>query len=174
MDISGIVDIRKREMSRLRLIISSVLLLFGALLLITPLFEPTGTVNFGEDGMVNGFEHASDISAMRNPVSRLIYTFGDWECHQHASRSFFVNGNQMPVCARCTGIFVSIGIFAFLLVFFRIKMPFWMIIALILPLALDGGIQLITAYESTNILRLITGILAGLATVVGFDSIIED
>ncbi len=174
MDLRNLVEIRRREMSWPRLIMSSALLLFSALLVIAPFLEPPGTVNFGENGAVNTLEHARNISGMQNPVSRLIYTFGDWECHQHASRSFFLNGNQMPVCARCTGIFVSIGIFAFLLVFFRIKMPFWMIVALIVPLALDGGIQLITSYESTNLLRLITGTLAGLATVVGFNTIIED
>ncbi len=169
-----VFEIEKRGLSYIRLGISTALLIFGLLLLIAPILEPPNTVNFGENGIVGSFEHASNISHMQNPVSRAIYTFGDWECHQHASRSFFINGNQMPVCARCTAIFLSISFTAFLLVFIRIKAPFWVIIALIIPMALDGGIQLITPYESNNILRFITGSLAGFATVLAFDSIIED
>jgi len=174
MELSGIIQIEKRELSRPRLIISSLLFVFGMLLVLAPFLEPAGTVNFGENGIVGRFEHSQDIVHMQNPVSKLIYTFGDWECHQHASRSYFLNGNQMPVCARCTGIFVSMSVFAMLFVFFRVKMPFWRIIALIMPLALDGVVQLMSSYESSNIMRLITGILAGFATVTAFDGIIED
>lgn len=174
MEIEKLMQIERRELSGPRLLISSLLFIFGMLLLIAPLLEPPGTVNFGENGVVGRFEHYQNISGMQNPVSKAMYIFGDWECHQHASRSYFLNGNQMPVCSRCSGIFISIGISAMIFVFFRIKMPFWMIIALIVPLALDGGIQLISSYESSNIIRLITGILAGFATVAAMDGIIED
>ena len=168
------MEIERRKLSYIRFGISLGLLIFGILLLVAPLLEPPGTVDFGNNGIVGQFEHAQNISQMQNPVAKAIYTFGDWECHQHASRSFFINGNQMPVCARCTGIFLAISLTAFLLVFLRIKVPFWFIIALIVPLAVDGGVQLITSYESTNLIRLITGVLAGFATVVAFDMVIEE
>jgi uncharacterized membrane protein len=38
-----------------------------------------------------------------------------------------------------------------------------MVVLLALPMALDGGIQAITDYESTNLLRTATGLLAGIA-----------
>ncbi|MDY3097688.1 DUF2085 domain-containing protein, partial [Methanobrevibacter sp.] len=27
-------------------------------------------------------------------------------CHRNPERSFFINGHQLPVCARCTGFYV--------------------------------------------------------------------
>lgn len=41
---------------------------------------------------------------------RIIYYFGDFNCHQLEERSLYVNGNQMPMCARCTGIFVGLAL----------------------------------------------------------------
>jgi uncharacterized membrane protein len=39
--------------------------------------------------------------------SALVYVAGSQICHQRAERSFHIAGRQMPVCARCTGIYVS-------------------------------------------------------------------
>jgi len=36
-----------------------------------------------------------------------IYGIGAWICHQHADRSFYLWAMQMPVCARCTGIYLG-------------------------------------------------------------------
>ncbi len=44
------------------------------------------------------------------------YTAGSLVCHQQEQRSFVIAGRQMPVCARCTGLYVSAfigGIVAF-------------------------------------------------------------
>ncbi len=38
---------------------------------------------------------------------KLVYYFGDFNCHQKSERSFYVNGNQMPVCARDVGVFTG-------------------------------------------------------------------
>lgn len=167
------LEVERRDPTKIRISISSAIFLFGILLFIVPVMEPPHTVNFGENGIVGQMEHYENISKMRNPVSKAIYLFGDWECHQHASRSFFINGNQMPVCARCAAIFISISITSLILLFFRIKMPLWLIIVLIVPLAVDGSLQLITSYESTNLIRFFTGYLSGFATVVAFNMIIE-
>ena len=174
MHLSDFFEMSRRKASFIRIVIGLSLLIFAVLLIIAPFLEAPGTVDFGNNGIVGKFEHAGNISHMQNPVARAIYTFGDWECHQHASRSFFLNGNQMPVCSRCTAIFLSIGITTFALVFFRIKANFWTILLLILPMAIDGGLQLLTPYESTNLIRFITGALAGFATVIAFDTITEE
>lgn len=81
-------------------------------------------------------------------------------CHQLPYRSFFFKGYQFPLCARCTGITLG-HISAFVLAPFHI---FGIRITLLMiPLALDGGIQYISQYESNNIKRVITGFLYGFA-----------
>jgi len=35
------------------------------------------------------------------------YAVGSVICHQLPERSFFIDGRQLPVCARCTGLYVS-------------------------------------------------------------------
>ena len=37
----------------------------------------------------------------------LVYAAGSNVCHQRPERSFHIAGRQMPVCARCTGLYVS-------------------------------------------------------------------
>jgi uncharacterized membrane protein len=39
--------------------------------------------------------------------SAAVYAAGAVVCHQRPERSFFVSGQPLPVCARCTGLYVS-------------------------------------------------------------------
>ena len=165
---------RRENPSLIRVLVSLSLLFLAALLIIAPYLEPPGTIYLGNNGKANTIDHQAEINNLSNPVARAVYYFGDWECHQHADRSFFLHNNQMPVCARCTSIFLFIGLTAFFLVFFRIRMSFLLIVLLIVPMGLDGTIQLITPYESTNLIRFITGALAGFASVIAFDSIFNE
>ena len=48
-----------------------------------------------------------------------VYLVGGLLCHQRPERSFFLWGSQMPVCARCTGIYVGAAIFVLTHVAFR-------------------------------------------------------
>lgn len=98
-------------------------------------------------------------------------------CHRIAERSFFVAGRQMPLCARCTGMYLGMlaGLIFQLPRGRRSEFP---PLKIILPLsilfavfALDGInsflVTLPTAphlYEPTNFLRLMTG--AGLGMLV--------
>jgi uncharacterized membrane protein len=36
-----------------------------------------------------------------------IYAVGAVVCHQQPARSFFIDGQPLPVCARCTGLYVG-------------------------------------------------------------------
>jgi len=38
-----------------------------------------------------------------------VYAAGSVICHQLPERSFFLDGRQLPVCARCTGLYLSAG-----------------------------------------------------------------
>ena len=124
-----------------------------------------------------------------NPVFGLVYAFGDINCHQKHDRSWKINENQMPVCARDVGIFMGFfmgSLFfrmrgynrwtvrdSFLSVFDddsiesvylndgRLRLMILFLALGIVPMAMDGFTQLLTAYESTNIIRVITGFMAG-------------
>ena len=80
-------------------------------------------------------------------------------CHGKAERSFFINGKQFPICARCTG--ELIGIIMIAITYWFYHLPTLYAIFLLFPMILDGGIQLFTKYESNNYLRFFTGFLFG-------------
>jgi uncharacterized membrane protein len=87
-------------------------------------------------------------------------------CHGIRERCLELFGVPMPICARCVGIYAGIlaGIVLFLLL--PVLRERTMRIAAFLavtPLAIDGLTQLAGLRESTNPLRLSTGIVAGLA-----------
>jgi uncharacterized membrane protein len=110
-----------------------------------------------------------------------IYDYYAVECHQLPERSFYLNGRQMPLCARCTGI--AVGMFAGNLVYplfgDRMMDSFysreWVLPALgicclgMVPLVVDGTVQLFTEYRSNNPLRLATGVLFGVSLTLAFD-----
>lgn len=80
-------------------------------------------------------------------------------CHQRVDRSFFIKGYQFPVCARCTGLII--GYMAAIVIYGFIKFRFIIYLALVCPMAIDGITQYIKLRESTQFLRIITGILGG-------------
>lgn len=84
---------------------------------------------------------------------------GRWSgCHQLAERSFFVNGYQFPVCARCTGVFVG---YIICLSTFFLLLNLKIALAGCFIMFLDWFIQYKEWHESTNIRRFITGVLGG-------------
>ncbi|MCI6486722.1 MAG: DUF2085 domain-containing protein [Clostridiales bacterium] len=80
-------------------------------------------------------------------------------CHCRSDRSFFYHGEQFPICARCTGELLGIIFSLFSCFFFRL--PVWLSVLFMLPLCVDGFVQLKTSYESTNIKRVVTGFFFG-------------
>ncbi len=153
------------------IILAAVLSGWVFLILLAPLLEPPGTVQFDDRGVV-GFIDYDERTDTMNPLSRTIYRIGDRMCHLKASRSLTIRGNQFPFCARCFAIFLGMALGAILTNFRYIELKVWMIVGGLLPIALDGGIQAISTYESTNALRLVTGGLAGGMTAVAMGMII--
>lgn len=92
-----------------------------------------------------------------------------WGCHQMPSRSYFVFGYQFPLCARCMGILFG-EILVCVLVLFDKSLDLLYALGLIMPTAIDGILQLKGFYESNNIRRLVTGVIAG----IGIGYIIYD
>jgi uncharacterized membrane protein len=80
-------------------------------------------------------------------------------------RSFFFNGKQFPICARCTGIMCGYTIAIICLLFF-ISFTFIVSIILIVPMVIDGTGQLYSKWKSTNSRRFLTGLLAGIGIIL--------
>jgi uncharacterized membrane protein len=120
----------------------------------------------------------------------VLYWIGDFNCHQKEERSIILNDNQMPYCARDVGMFLGMTAGALLMVWSRPRFSIWetsvsmlpesalkkvkgvMPIfffavmfwgAFLVPMMLDGGYQLLTDYESTNPVRIVTGFFGGMA-----------
>ncbi len=101
-------------------------------------------------------------------------------CHRIASHSFLINGDPMPLCARCTGIYL--GVVTGLLIQFAsrrrkvCRLPgrgvAFVLGLFIVLMAIDGANSYLTllpggtgVYEPHNALRLITGIYCGFAVI---------
>ena len=87
-------------------------------------------------------------------------------CHCRDDRSFYYKGRKFPICARCTGELVGIVIGTLFFIFFQPK--FLILLFVLIPMILDGSIQMLTTYESTNLRRLVTGVLFGYGLVTLF------
>ena len=85
-------------------------------------------------------------------------------CHRMPERSFFFRGHQFPICARCTGVLIGYIIGIFYLIFYN-KLGYTFELLLMIPLLIDGIGQYRGYFVSTNIRRLITGILGGISFI---------
>jgi uncharacterized membrane protein len=87
-------------------------------------------------------------------------------CHGIAHRCLTISGTPMPICARCVGIYG--GFLAGLILFPILKGANERVMRILLAVAalamfLDGVTQAIGLRESTNPLRLATGLTVGAA-----------
>ena len=105
----------------------------------------------------------------------ILERIGSAVCHQMAERSFIFDGMQMPLCARCTGIYTGV-FFAFCFFFLKKRMgsgrPFSMpqtilAAAAILPVGIDGAGSYLGFWESSQFLRILTGSIVGVV-IPGF------
>lgn len=89
-------------------------------------------------------------------------------CHRLPERTFKIKGYYFPVCARCTGIYISMLIFLILSRNIQLNTIFSALIGitLIVPMGIDGTTQLLGLRISNNKLRLITGLLGGVGLVI--------
>lgn len=143
------------------LLIAFVASLFWLLLVvISPYLVPSGTLA-DISGRVGGHENEDQFEGL-NSVAHAVYWIGDAECHQLSDRSYYLNDNQMPFCARDFGLFLGLPLGFGIASFHRTRLKPWLYLLALVPLAVDGGIQAVTSYESNNPLRLVTGLLAGL------------
>lgn len=84
-------------------------------------------------------------------------------CHQRADRSFFIGDYQMPVCARCTGVFTGYLMAVLWTPFSKGHETASKAAAAIgsLLMLADWSLQALKIKESTNWRRLFSGIAGG-------------
>jgi uncharacterized membrane protein len=155
---------RRSPLQKWKLTMLAIFVAWLVLILAAPLSLPSGSVK-DLSGAVGRLDNPGQEARM-NLFAQAVYTMGDIECHQIASRSFYLNGNEMPICSRDMGLSIGLitGVLVAILISRRID---WRLLALgLVPIVLDGGLQSISSYQSNNILRLATGILAGTCTAL--------
>jgi uncharacterized membrane protein len=166
---------RREKSSKTILIIFVVFLLWSMLQFLAPLTVPQNSIDdlTGLVGVADNDEALSNIP----PPWNAVYSIGDRLCHQRAERSFFINGNQMPFCSRCTAIWLGFVVGLGLMIFLKIELTekFLLLILLgIIPIGIDGVGQQIGLWESTNIIRVTTGLLTGIVCGVTVGIIIDE
>jgi uncharacterized membrane protein len=149
--------------------------IFSLLQFIAPIALPKGSVN-NLDGISAISDNENVINKMPAPWN-FIYSAGDRLCHQKADRSFFINDNQMPFCARCVAIFLGITIGIGFMIFFRLQLDLKFLLLLLMgfiPIGIDGIGQQMGFWESNNLIRLITGLLIGIVSGITISIIIDE
>jgi uncharacterized membrane protein len=83
----------------------------------------------------------------------------------------------MPFCSRCTAIWLGLAIGLGVMVFYRIQLNekfLFVVIAGLAPIGIDGIGQLFGFWESTNIMRVVTGLIIGIACGISIGIIIDE
>jgi len=116
---------------------------------------------------------AAPVIASRAPArgwlfraAALSYIGGAVVCHQRPERSFHIEGSQMPVCARCTGLYAAapLGLLAAIVAGrrpLRWRAPRVLLLASAAPIALSVAAEAAGLWAPSNIARFITAVPAG-------------
>jgi uncharacterized membrane protein len=159
----SLMMVKREKVSKTIFIIFIVMFLFVLIQIFSPSILPEGTcVNL--TGAVGLIDNQEKIEIIPFPL-KLPYSFGDLLCHQKSERSFFLNGNQLPFCSRCTAIWIGLLIGVSLILFYQIDLNerFMLLIILsLVPIGVDGTGQLFGFWESSNLSRVITGLIVGI------------
>jgi uncharacterized membrane protein len=97
------------------------------------------------------------------------YEIGSRICHQRPERSFHLAGVQMPVCARCFGLYAGGAAGLMLAWIVRLSSGSRTRLALAIgaaPIAVTVGLEWIGLIQTSNAVRWLTGVPLGL--VAGF------
>jgi uncharacterized membrane protein len=170
--IPWIISVKKYEVPLVGIIIFIIITIWSLGMIIAPLTLPPDSVN-DLTGTVGPMDNQDQIDEM-NGYAKFYYQAGDANCHTIKERSFFINGNQMPFCARDVAIFFGMALGMGIVLFVRFPIKLWWVIGGLIPIGLDGGLQLVTSYESNNLFRVLTGGLAGVVTMLALGFVVHD
>jgi uncharacterized membrane protein len=114
------------------------------------------------------------LSAPALPVALagVTYLFGALICHQLPDRSFHIDGAQLPVCARCIGIYAGTALATLSRLVpgsdprttrHRGLTPRVILIAGMVPTAVTVGLEAAAVWYPSNLVRALTGVVLGAA-----------
>lgn len=101
-------------------------------------------------------------------ISRPIYKFFSFICHQISDRSLHVENHAFAVCSRCFGVYFGLFFgFAIYPLIRRIEETepfprFWLFLAMI-PMGIDWSLGFFDIWENTHFSRFLTGAILGVA-----------
>lgn len=106
----------------------------------------------------------------------LFEKIGSTICHQIPVRSISINGVYLPLCARCTGIYLSMMITVFYLIGRKrgkgnkpLSFPQVLLAVLsFLPFMIDGVGSYLHFWQTNNLIRIVTGCFAGFSIPIFF------
>ena len=107
-------------------------------------------------------------------VLAFAYAVGGVICHQLPERSFFLDGRQLPVCARCTGLYLSgaAGMLGWLLLKTTLRRrplsvppraALWVVIGAGVPTAISYLSGVAGVWDGSNLTRAWLAVPLGLA-----------
>jgi len=104
-------------------------------------------------------------------------TINGLACHQYEPRCLHLFGFTTGICARCFAFYLG-SILTYLACIIaskkrHVSINQKLLFLMLLPLVIDGSTQAILARESNNMLRIVTGIMAGVAVTIRIFSLIE-
>jgi uncharacterized membrane protein len=104
--------------------------------------------------------------ALPIPLAAFLYVFASVICHQIPARSFHLDGAQLPVCARCLGIYLGAAAGAAIASVLRARparrkaLPYLLAAA---PTAITIALEALDAWDPTNVVRATAGFPLGAA-----------
>lgn len=106
------------------------------------------------------------------PFTKKIYSL---ICHQIASKSFNINGENLLVCARCTGIYAGALLASIISLFYSFKIikNLNLFLYSIIFLALDVFFTTAGIYHYSKLLAFLTGIFFGSVSFLYILNVIE-
>jgi len=100
----------------------------------------------------------------------LTYAFGSLICHQMPERSFYLGTSQLPVCARCLGIYAGMAAGTIVGRLMRVQMtgaaPRRWLVAGAVPTVVTVAAEWAGVWQTSNIARALAGAPLGIAVGV--------
>ncbi len=106
-------------------------------------------------------------------IAAPLYAIGSLICHQIPERSFHLAGAQLPVCARCIGIYAGVAV----------SVAGWgagtrldsraLVVAGAMPVAVTVSLEWLGIWHPSNAVRAASGLLLGLAVGIAVASAVK-